>query len=111
MTEITKEEIKELWEWCGFKQNIELKSDYHYEFGKRVGNWHYPNGKATYGYMQEGCLPDLDLNNLFKYAINNLDWDMKREVLSEWIEKYLEGDMKFEVALFRVIQEVIHNGR
>jgi len=52
MTEPTKDQIKQLWEWCGFRQsNIR-------------GVWWYPAGGAT----REG-LPSIDLNNLFKYAV------------------------------------------
>jgi len=73
----TKEQKQKFWEYWGFTQNTtNMKSGYHYEYGTRVRNWHCPDGQVTYGYMQEGCLPDIDLNNIFKYAtLKRLDYN------------------------------------
>ena len=55
MTEPTKEQIKEFWEWCGFKDTFEGDTGAYY--------WKAPNGDAGVD------LPPIDLNNLFKYAV------------------------------------------
>ena len=52
-------EYREFWEWCGFK-NMR---------GKQYGGV-----KVSYGYLHPDgvtlvALPELDLNNLFKYAV------------------------------------------
>ena len=54
MTEPTKEQIKELWEWCGFAIS-----------GER---YYLPGITVTYLIGQ----PRIDLNNLFKWAVPKL---------------------------------------
>jgi hypothetical protein len=61
MKEPTQEEIKELWEWCGF-----VRVPCHRDC---VPHWHYPDGKVAS--LLDG-LPPIDLNNLFKYAVPKL---------------------------------------
>ena len=58
----TQEQIKEFWEWCGFL--------YGEPNEKTVT---YPNGMEYYP-------PDVDLNNLFKYAVPKLfNWSMAKD--------------------------------
>ena len=64
----TQEQIKEFWEWCGFRWEGED------EVGK--GFWLSPDGYA-YCYPNNHLtstelLPFIDLNNLFKYAVPRL---------------------------------------
>ena len=60
----TEEEIKELWEWCGFKPR-------YVENSTQIGRWIKPDGGWRF------FLPDIDLNNLFKYAVPKLIGDYK----------------------------------
>ncbi len=59
-SEITKKQIKEFWEWCGFKRIKcpEIKAEGYWlwdESGVHEVEWHLV----------------IDLNNLFKYAVPN----------------------------------------
>ena len=91
----TKEEIMELWKWCGFKRAL----------GKLY--W-YPDGGSA------RRMPLADLSNLFKYAMpktigelmlsgigNRESWN---KVLRIWMDFYFEG-MGLEDALFWAIYE------
>ena len=56
MKQPTREQIKEFWEWCGlvsFKDRLGVVYEYDRKLHKSP--------------------PDLDLNNLFKYAVPKLD--------------------------------------
>jgi len=55
-TEINNKELQEFWEWCGFKR-------VNWRGWK---GWEYPDLGAT------SELPELDLNNLLKYAVPKL---------------------------------------
>ena len=57
--EPTPEQIKEFWEWCGFKQGETFTS------GMLTGqtHWDYPDGSGDIK------LPPIDLNSLFEYAV------------------------------------------
>ena len=66
MTEPTREQIKKLWEWCGFKE-VFSKELWRFERYKETNHWwSAPNGRR----FDE--LPPVDLNNLFKYAVPKL---------------------------------------
>ena len=80
-------EMREFWEWCGFKRAN--KRAFHYEWGKRVADWLYP---ADPPYTKRD-LPELDLNNLFKYAVPKLSdaWALR-------ITKYV-GSPLFHIEL------------
>lgn len=69
MSEPTQEQIKEFWEWCGFRYK---ESD-----GPLACYWETSNGR-TWGYK----LPRVDLNNLFKYAVPKLDQSRYYKALS-----------------------------
>ncbi len=97
----TQEQIKEFWEECGFHfQDLsELKPQYRHEGNRR---WVSPLGEI-------GGLPDLDLNNLFKYAVPKLKSEYRnwKSTLHDWIDKLTGDTEKDTVSLFRIIQEVI----
>ena len=60
MSEVNQEELKEFWEWCGFER-------YRYQGNERtLMRWKYPDGSRNY------VTPNLDLNNLFKWAVPKL---------------------------------------
>jgi len=59
MSEPTEEQIKELWEWCGLEPIKREDSD-------EVVRWDLPNGGFRF------YAPDIDLNNLFKWAVPKL---------------------------------------
>ena len=66
MKEPTREQIKEFWEWCGWKFKLGKQE----EFGSsELSVWIPPNGYDGVIYL---CPPDIDLNNLFKYAVPKL---------------------------------------
>ena len=56
----TDEQIKEFWEWCGWEIRIGEVKDASGWVCHPVSSW--LNGVET-------ALPDIDLNNLFKYAV------------------------------------------
>ncbi len=92
------EQIKEFWEWCGFKE-IVSKETWWYERYKETNHW----WEASDG-IRCKKLPPTDLNNLFKYAIIKLDIDTKREVFNEWVEDMLVNlEKDVAILLFGVI--------
>jgi hypothetical protein len=59
----TEEQIKEFWEWCGFR----LVEPVPYDEIQTKGFWEAPTShEASWG------LPPIDLNNLFKWAVPKL---------------------------------------
>ena len=117
--EPTREQIKEFWEWCGFK--IEL-----IPYSNGVGHWEhevliiYPDGIEKYR-ISTGDYPDIDLNNLFKYAVPPTIKRLENRFTDEtynrvrglellfhkWIDKIAEG-YSLEDGLFWAIWEVQH---
>ena len=109
----TKEQIKEFWEWCGFTLRCPPEKD---AYGR--GIWNYPEG--TYGNLE------LDLNNLFKYAVPKLRDNYQYELIGwnegqhkaiinklqkGWAETYTTAiDKDPALALFWAIWEVMENG-
>jgi hypothetical protein len=114
--EITQEEIKKFWEWCGFEPISHLG---------QIVSWRYPNKD------RRAYLPQITPNSLFKYAVPKLLKDDKYPQLTEIILDPLEGWTVYlryrslhddgcvereevsithstpAIALFRAIQEVI----
>ncbi|KKK62670.1 hypothetical protein LCGC14_3002040 [marine sediment metagenome] len=77
----TKEQIKELWEWCGFKL---------------VDNSDYLLAECPIDYPLGFHLPLIDLNNLFKYAVPRLQPD--HEVVLRWSSvEVRDGDRNYPV--------------
>lgn len=97
--QLTQEQIKELWEWCGFKY-----------IGKANVRdiWEAPDGGIYYD-----NLPPLDFNNLFKYSVPKALMELQRlgavipliELFSRWYDKICAG-YNYEDALFWVIWKV-----
>jgi hypothetical protein len=110
----TQEQIKEFWEWCGFKQVENWKQKgFHYENTIKKPNWVAPDEPLIeYGISY---LPRIDLNNLFKYAVPKLPagsllWYGNNKGYGVCINyPHIEIDNQNPaLALFWVIWEVIH---
>lgn len=72
MKEPTEAQRKEFWEWCGLSQNHWTKA------------WFIDaNTKAN-------PQPNIDLNNLFKYAVPGLGFDIK---FIEWVDGCFEVEL------------------
>ena len=108
----TEQQIKEFWEWCGLKQICSPHDDMY-----RRGIWADPIEQRRFD------TPDIDLNNLFKYAVpklyavevgtwfppdsSKLDWRawVEDSPMSIGVQSYGETPA---LALFWAIWEVIH---
>ena len=104
----TDEQIKELWEWCGFK------AEYR-QFGYQLGTIIQPDGRRRDEY------PSIDLNNLFKYAeqplvnhfieTTNTEEEYRQayyEFLCKWLKDYIWNEPHDPaLALFWAIYEVL----
>ncbi len=108
----TDEQIKEFWEWCGFRQ-LELgRGGYHFRNTKKVWNWIPPN--ETERYKGIPFLPRIDLNNLFKYAVpSDIQQIILQPDVDEWYCGITLSDKLYEasnkdpaLALFWAIYEV-----
>ena len=96
----TKEEIKEFWEWCGFKYWINWG-------GAAITR---PDGMSK-GFSKHTVervkYPKLDLRNLFKYAVPEYRKSLSMSGLFErwlyYMRKY--GEAKPETTLFLVLNE------
>lgn len=112
MKKPTEEQIQIFWEWCGFYQDATKEWDgdgYYVHTG-----WYSPNKKECCG------LPDIDLNNLFKYAVPKLSmYELNSYnndgIHSAWISLELDGWHKCAtsqdpaLALFWAIYGVIES--
>lgn len=70
MKEPTEEQIKEFWEWCGFKRKLSASENPHY--------WTYYSDEI--GLISRNDLPPIDLNNLAKWAVPKLIKDTATEL-------------------------------
>jgi len=99
MKEPTESEIKEVWEWCGFYEEIKVESEHSWK------RWVYPDGQTS------TSLPSIDLNNLFKDATDRVrDKIGEKEyykLLLRWINIFTENNSDPALALFWAIQELI----
>ena len=118
MTEPTQEEIREVWQRCGFR-DVYSKDIWRDRYIETNHWWESPKGKR---YLE---LPIIDLNNLFKYAlpkaIEKLVEQSKtivpplsiteitafREIIERW-EGSKPLQFGFEKTLFWTIKEIIH---
>ena len=108
MTEPTKEQSKEFWEWCGCKRN-EID----------VWTWICPDGTR---YTRIGSMPNTDLDFLFKYAVPKLIAFLATQPIGcpsiikiyGWIFNRWEEKLKTEpdpaLALFWAIYSIITSG-
>lgn len=73
----SKEQVRKFWEWCGLQIELVWASESYdfpgYNFYSKKNeftNYHIPAFKDEFGEWQE--VPELDLNNIFKYAVPKL---------------------------------------
>lgn len=117
----TEAELKEFWEWCRFKYE-----DYNTPFvPHQGGQWVDAIGQPVFD--NNGELPPLDLDSLFKYAVPKLlDKELSVSITVNianslaiirdkfdktpafWKENHREHPA---LALFRAIQEVMKNDK
>lgn len=102
MSKPTREQIREFWEWCGFR-------DVHYNSLGAIGQkWSGRYPKEEWRYL------DIDLNNLFKYAVpiahNKLGDEALYDLMIMWIRNVIFGKDP-ALALFWAIWEVIKNDK
>jgi len=98
MTEPTQEQIKEFWEWCGFKRLP----------AKLWNSPEVPLYKNESGEVR-AIFPPIDLNNLFKYALPityiklfTLGMGVResyRKIFEMWLDYFFDG-YSMEDALF-----------
>jgi len=123
--EPTQEQIKEFWEWCGLHKHIFENVDYTAELpywrcglcGKRFWTEAY-NGKDD---LPNPLDMDIDLNNLFQYAVpklgNEFDFVQLQPKPDGWLCIIRGLGFQYRafyyddpaLALFWAIWEVIHN--
>ena len=84
----TEVQIKELWEWCGFEQNTTYGEGQFYN---------YPDGGSS-------RLPELDLNDLFKYAMVQLDQAQYYKALKSIFVKQDDPALALFWAIWQVIK-------
>ncbi len=117
--ELTEAEVKELWELCGLHEHMLENVDYTTEMpfwrcsicGKRFYTECF-YGKET---VPNPLNADIDLNNLFKYAVPRLDGfpiiKIKSLSYGQWQCRINAGDYYVsdtpELALFRAIFSVL----
>ncbi len=81
---VTDKETTELWELCGFK-HLPIKPLPDGRPHPTLKYWLYPDGEA------ENELPDLTIDNLFKYAVlaivERLDYQAAFRVLIRWVSR------------------------
>ena len=98
MKEPTKEQIKKFWEKCGLHYTVPYWLDKN-------------DALAFYGEVYSELLRNLDLNNLFKYAVPLVLAKIGRDNLLKLVSDALCGairlKVKFEDTLFWAIWEVI----
>ena len=107
--EPTQEQIKEFWEWCEWKQLPPQSKSFHYEWGKKVMDWSSPIPDENW--KTYSSLPNINLNNLFKYAvpklIEKLAWGRYVDLMKKWLDDILFESKDPALTLFWTIWEVI----
>ena len=109
-------EVKEFWEWCGFKWDDNYWGDCWCEYpdGTRV-HFHPEADKDNEGYE-----PVLDLNNLFKWAVPKavkviqdaficIQEAAMQHLFSEWLAIYWkprQEPISIAEALYKAIQKI-----
>jgi hypothetical protein len=106
----TENELREFWEWCGFK----FEESYP---GVQWGLYKvtYPDGHYTLPVHTNDELP-IDLNNLFKYAVPKLliakgKSNLVYGLFRDWTYDWVMYEKKPALDLFWAIWEAIHNER
>ena len=70
MDKPTEAQIKEFWEWCGFKSRLVWSDPADIVPRHQFTVWDYPDGSGVTQNLSVN--PPIDLNNLFKYAVPKL---------------------------------------
>jgi len=101
MNKPTKEQTKEVWEWCGLSE----------EYWDGEWFWVEPNEEGSFRYKNRTTHDELpiDLNNLWKYAIPQLCKEHRnwRSLLHDWVEE-LTGDYeKDALSLYWLLAQTI----
>lgn len=101
----SKDEIREFWEWCGFRWDGE-------DFPGK-GFWLNPNG-FSYCWPNEHLtsfelLPHIAPNNLFKFAVPKLKTEFRnwKSVLHDWVDELTGNYEEDTLALFWTIYGVM----
>ena len=84
----TQEQVKEFWEWCGFT----TKKTRVHDFGDKytmATHWHSPDNKKVWF----GCIPEANLDNLFKYAVPKVKVITLTNVFKDWTATVNQGEM------------------
>jgi len=106
----TEDQVRELWEWCGWKKDID-SGIYYY---KSKVKWIPPDSKDADDFLTKP--PPIDLTSLFEYAVPKLNGRYKLEgtggyhFATVWkdVIAYVEvRDTDPALALFWAIWEVI----
>jgi len=118
----TKKQTRRFWEWCGVEPEIQgwatTRVDCN-KIGVADGEYFIP---ATTKHGREEIYPDLDLNNLFQWAVPKVNEKHRIEIMtgkkgcSVYIYKYGEDfsiaksvaePLPLELPLFRAIKKLI----
>ena len=97
----TQEQVKEFWEWCGFKLSVKVVVS-----GDGPERIYY---EAIYPDGTKRLRPLIDLNNLFKYAMAKLDQSRYYKALSSIFLKNDDPALALFWALWQVKE--VKNGR
>ena len=96
---MTGKELQEFWEWCGFK--LVMAVDKETLWSMRL----WINPLTNKG----GSYPDLDLNNLFKYAVPEFIKEYSELVVSktmeDWLQAVIHDNAEPTPALYQAIQK------
>lgn len=119
MTQPTQEELKEFWEWCGFKHEVPEIAQIAKKEAEVIGQknierfdieqWYIP-GKYC------GAMPPLTLDNLFRWARPDSSVEFTYDQCTSFARIYknfekctgyssLKSDNPEAVALFQAIQQ------
>ncbi len=105
MNKPTENEIKRFWEGYGFKKQTLEDLPVHFRHEGNLG-WRYPFNSLGVADVRKN-LPDIDLNNLFKYAVPKLG--INDEVIIRWSPVSGHRDYMAEVMLWRESGEHKHH--
>ncbi len=120
MNEPSEAQVKEFWEWCGFKKEaVNTFVNGKWTPTPSAGySWRYPNGR------EECYPPPIDLNNLFKYAVPKVKEHYKAlstpgyycspmPLFEDWIYEWLFYGKDPALALFwacyKALKEVLND--
>ncbi len=98
----TQTQVERFWKWCGFTYTVGERPDWDSTYTSKE-YCIYPDGQEGYG-------PDLDLSNLFKYALSRarerVGVDALSNLLRGWISDVINCGIDPAIALFWILYEV-----